>query len=516
MIDRLTTRAKITIGVAVVLIVAALALGVVVVRSVRTTQLDQIDARLIDVASNPANPPGGPGPAAPAGPSDVEDSIEVYRAFATIAFDADGSIVRETASGFADDTEPLPDLSEVELDDLLGNPTTVPSADGTFDYRAVAISRPGDTIVVTAESLQDEDDALAQLQRNVVISSIAVVLVAAVAVWFVIGRAFRPIDRMIDTAGDIAAGDLSQRIDHPEHTTELGRLAGALDDMIDQLDDAFAERAESEQRLRRFAADASHELRTPIAAIHGYAELYRHGGIPSGEALDRAIGRIESESARMGQLVEDLLVLARLDQQRTGERSRVDLAALAVDAAHDLQAIAPERTVTVDAPAPATVLGDEQQLRQVVANLATNARVHTPPGTAIRVAARTLDDRVELIVADEGPGIPEEARRHVFDRFFRADKSRKVGEGGSGLGLSIVSGVVEAHGGEVRLEQGGEAGATFVVTLPAASASPSVDPPTRPSVGPPTRPSVDPPTSPSVDPPTSPGDDAAPAASASG
>ncbi|MEO1057122.1 MAG: HAMP domain-containing sensor histidine kinase [Actinomycetota bacterium] len=467
---RLTTRAKITIGVAVVLIVAALVLGVVVVRSVRTTQLDQVDARLIDVATNPAAPPGEPGGrAGPGLPTDQDDTLDGYRAFASVAFDADGAIVRQTSSGFPDDAEPLPDLSNVDLDDLVENPTTVPSSDGTFDYRAVAINRPGDTIVVTAESLQDEDDALSQLQRNVVISSIAVVLVAAVAVWFVIGRAFRPIDRMIDTAGDIAGGDLSQRIDHPEDATELGRLAGALDDMIDQLDDAFAERAESEQRLRRFAADASHELRTPIAAIHGYAELYRHGGIPNGEPLDRAIGRIESESERMGRLVEDLLVLARLDQQRTGDRAPVDISAIATDAAHDVRAIEPERTITVDAPVPATVLGDEQQLRQVVANLATNARVHTPRGTAIHLTVRTTDDAVKLTVADEGPGVAAAARGRVFERFFRANKSRKVGEGGSGLGLSIVAGVVEAHGGEVRLDDTRERGAAFVVTLPTVS-----------------------------------------------
>ncbi|MEM9516550.1 MAG: HAMP domain-containing sensor histidine kinase [Actinomycetota bacterium] len=483
---RLTTRAKITIGVAAVLIVAALVLGVVVVRSVRTTQLDQVDARLIDVATNPANPPGDLGARPqPEAPPDQVDTVDVYRAFASVAFDADGAVVRESPSGFAEDVEPLPDLSEVDLDDLINNPTTVPSSDGTFDYRAVAISRPGGMIVVTAESLQDEDDALAQLQRNVVISSIAVVLVAAVAVWFVIGRAFRPIDRMIDTAGDIAGGDLSQRIDHPEDATELGRLAGALDDMIDQLDGAFAERAESEQRLRRFAADASHELRTPIAAIHGYAELYRHGGIPSGEPLDRAISRIESESERMGQLVEDLLVLARLDQHRTEDRAPVDISAITVDAAHDLQAIEPERTITVDAPAPATVLGDEQQLRQVVANLATNARVHTPSGTAIHLAVHTTDGAVELTVADEGPGVAPAARNHVFERFFRADKSRKVGEGGSGLGLSIVAGVVEAHGGGVRLDDTRENGAAFVVTLPAASATAATDQdvePTTPSV----------------------------------
>ncbi|MEM8621054.1 MAG: ATP-binding protein [Actinomycetota bacterium] len=468
---RLTTRSKITVGVAIVLVVAATVLAIAVVRSVRTTQLSQVDARLFDVATNP-NAPLGPGPDGSGRPTPdrtANEEGDFYRAFATVAVDGD-TIVFESAAGFPDDSEPLPDLTDVDINQLVGEPTTIASTDGTFDYRAIARPDRSGVVIVTAESLADEDDALAELRRNVVISSIAVVLVAAVAVWFVIGRAFRPIDRMIDTAGDIAAGDLSQRIDHPEDDTELGRLAGALDEMIGQLDDAFAERTESEQRLRRFAADASHELRTPIAAIHGYAELYRHGGIPQGAALDRAVARIESESNRMGRLVEDLLLLARLDQQQMVDRSLIDLSAVASDAVADAAAISPDRSVTLDAPTPAVVHGDERQLRQILGNLLTNARVHTPPETAITVRVRTVGANVELTVADDGPGIPADARAHVFDRFFRADKSRRLGEGGSGLGLSIVASMVTAHGGSIRLDQRRTAGAAFVVSLPADQA----------------------------------------------
>jgi two-component system OmpR family sensor kinase len=238
--------------------------------------------------------------------------------------------------------------------------------------------------------------------------------------------------------------------------------------MLAQLDTAFAEREAREEQLRRFAADASHELRTPVAAIRGYAELYQQGGIPPGKSLDRAIARIGSESTRMGRLVEDLLLLARLDQQQPLEWSQVDLSVLVRDAAADVRALDPDRSVTAEASGPVVVRGDERRLRQVVTNLVTNARTHTPEGTPIHLRARldTASAEAVLEVADEGPGIDPEIRTRVFDRFFRGDKSRKVGTGGSGLGLSIVAGVVSAHGGGVDIADFDPHGASFVVRLP--------------------------------------------------
>jgi two-component system OmpR family sensor kinase len=248
--------------------------------------------------------------------------------------------------------------------------------------------------------------------------------------------------------------------------SELGDLAHALDEMLTQLEGAFDDREASRERLEQFVADASHELRTPLTAIRGYAELYRSGGIQPGEQLDRAMGRIEQESSRMSALVDALLALARLDQQQPLTRERVDLAALASDAVGDYRAIDPERPITLDIAGPVTVLGDEAQLRQVVANLVTNARVHTPPRTPVRVSVTSAPGGARLIVGDGGPGIADADQRRIFERFFRADPSRSRERGGSGLGLAIVAAVVAAHGGRIEVDGTPGAGTTFTVTLP--------------------------------------------------
>jgi two-component system OmpR family sensor kinase len=249
--------------------------------------------------------------------------------------------------------------------------------------------------------------------------------------------------------------------------TEVGRLGTALNRMLDRLEAAFAAREASQERLRRFIADASHELRTPLASIRGYAELFRMGAARSPDDVEKSMRRIEEEAARMGVLVEDLLTLARLDEVREAPHDTVDLSVLARDAVDDARATAPEREITLDSE-PVTVIGDADQLRQVLANLLRNALVHTPDGTPIEVTARRDGDDVCLEVRDHGPGLPTDDPDEIFERFWRSEGGRERGRGGAGLGLAIVAGIVDAHRGIVRAHNAPDGGASFVVRLPAA------------------------------------------------
>jgi two-component system OmpR family sensor kinase len=272
---------------------------------------------------------------------------------------------------------------------------------------------------------------------------------------------------MATTAGEIAAGRLSKRVTPATEKTEVGRLGLALNGMLERLERAFAERQASENRLRRFLADASHELRTPLASIRGYAELFRMGAKDDPEALDTSMRRIEDEAARMGVLVEDMLTLARLDELREPAHEPVDLRDLAEDAVADARATAPDRAITVEADGPGLVHGDVQQLRQVVANLVRNALVHTPPGSPIEVTVASEDGTVTLQVRDHGPGLPPGIDpSQLFQRFWRAAGGRARGRGGAGLGLAIVSEIVTAHGGSVEAANASDGGARFTVHLP--------------------------------------------------
>jgi two-component system OmpR family sensor kinase len=277
------------------------------------------------------------------------------------------------------------------------------------------------------------------------------------------------------TAAAIAAGDLSRRVDIDNPHTELGRLGSSLNAMLAHIETAFAARTASEARMRRFAADASHELRTPLVTIRGFSELYRHGALATDEDVATAMGRIESEAKRMGSMVEDLLLLARLDEQRPLQQKPVDLQLIAHDAVVDTQASDRTRPISLTGldggPAvPAPVLGDEAKLRQVVGNLVGNALRYTPDGTPIELAVgiRTTaaGPRAVIEVRDHGAGISEDEAAKVFERFYRADTSRTRETGGSGLGLAIVAAIVGSHGGSVRVATTDGGGATLVVSLP--------------------------------------------------
>jgi two-component system OmpR family sensor kinase len=295
-----------------------------------------------------------------------------------------------------------------------------------------------------------------------------VLLALAAAAWWLVRLGLRPLDRIGATAGAIAAGDLSHRVERAEPRTEIGRLGLALNAMLGRLEEAFAERRASEERLRRFLADASHELRTPLSSIRGYAELFRIGAARKGPDVEKAMSRIEDEAARMGVLVEDLLALARLDEIRDAHREPVDLTDLAADAVDDARAVAPDREIELRGAGNGDVLvdGDPDQLRQVLANLVRNALVHTPEGTAIEVSVASAGSDATLAVRDHGPGLPTDDPSELFDRFWRADPGRGRGRAGAGLGLAIVAGIVHAHGGRAEAADADGGGARFTVVLP--------------------------------------------------
>ncbi len=359
-------------------------------------------------------------------------------------------------------------LAPPKLPDRLpaGRPVTVPSDGGSYDYRAIRFPLQRGELVV-AISLHDVQSTLARLRLIEGVATAAVLAALAAVAWWVVGLGMRPLAEMERTAEQIAGGDLSRRVAEPDPRTETGRLARSLNAMLERIEEAFRVRTASEQRMRRFLADASHELRTPLTSIRGYAELFRRGADANPQDLARAMRRIEDEAARMGVLVDDLLLLARIDEGRPLARAAVDLTGVAADACSDARAVAPDRTVSLQATGPVVVTGDEPRLRQVAANLMANALRHTPAGTPIEVRVATDDGAGVLEVTDHGPGIPPADLDRVFDRFYRSDLGRTRDAGGAGLGLAIVSAVVAAHGGEVAVANVPGAGARFTVRLPA-------------------------------------------------
>ena len=375
--------------------------------------------------------------------------------------------------GFFSYTQTTPPAPSLPANPPLEKLFTVGSVGSSgLQYRVYMTHDPEDTgLTLVAVPLHDVEQTLSRLRLIEALVIGGVLLALGVGAFFVVRLGLRPLNRMQVTAGQIAAGDLSRRVSPATQSTEVGRLGIALNRMLERLERAFSQRAESEDRLREFLADASHELRTPLASIRGYAELFRMGATRDPHERELAMRRIEEEAARMGALVEDLLTLARVDEEPARERAPVDVVALARDAVNDARATAPARRITLDAGAPAVVDGDTHQLRAVLANLMRNALVHTPADTPIDVALRDSNGKVELSVRDHGNGLPPDAVEHVFDRFWRAEQGRGRGRAGTGLGLAIVADVVRAHGGTVRAANAEGGGALFVVELPKAHAA---------------------------------------------
>ena len=373
-----------------------------------------------------------------------------------------------------------PDVAPIAIDDerVDGEPFTVRSGPGDVQWRVLAGQlSDGRTTFALAIPLTSVNETVRRMVVMAGLFGMAAILTAAATGSLAVRRAFRPLREIEDTAEAIAAGDLTRRIPTHAADDEVASLSRSLNAMLAQIETSFAAREQSEERMRQFVADASHELRTPLATVRGYAELYRQGAITAPDALDTAMGRIESEAARMSGLVEDLLTLARLDETPDLTVRPLDLTVLAGDAVADTHVREPERRITLhglDGPlGPVHALGDEAALRQVLVNLVGNAVRHTPAGTPIEVTVGYADDMAVIEVRDHGPGIPREEAGKVFQRFYRSDPSRgRSGGGGNGLGLAIVSALVGHHGGRVGVTETPGGGATFVVQIPRAAAPP--------------------------------------------
>jgi two-component system OmpR family sensor kinase len=386
--------------------------------------------------------------------------------------DPSGKILRKRTFTYDGTVGPAPSLPAKLPVSHLGNAPrlfTIAAAGGSR-YRAVAFAVGADTAIV-AVPLREVDQTL---HRLIVVEALVgggVILALVLLGWLVIRVGLRPLERIGRVASEIAGGDLSKRVSSVDQRTEVGRLGVSLNEMLTQIERAFEDRRESEDRLRRFLADASHELRTPLSSIRGYAELFRIGAADDPATLARAMERIEAEAARMGVLVEDLLLLAQLDQIPEPRRAEVDLLELVESAAQDTRVIAPERTVAVRADGAVSVLGDPDQLRQLLANLTSNAVIHTPAGSAIELRL-SHDSRCAVVeVRDHGPGLPAEESGRIFERFWRNEGGRRRGRGGAGLGLAIVRAIVTAHGGVISAENADGGGARFRVELPLAPLS---------------------------------------------
>ncbi len=477
-------RARLVTGLVVLAAIGLLLLGAITYAEQRSFLLDRVDqqaraagpavARTFDqqniyvpgaAPNGPGGPDGGPDGRGGGGPIGADANLPpgTYGELR----DASGAVVGHVVLSYSGLAAP-----QIPAHLATGRPTTVSAKCGSgLRYRVLAIpNRDQSGTTVIAIPLRDVDQTLHRLLLVELLVIAGVLLALGVGAWILVRVSLRPLDRMGETAGAIAAGDLDRRVSPATQRTEVGRLGLALNAMLARLEQAFAEREASEDRLRRFLADASHELRTPLASIRGYAELLRIGAASGPEETEKATTRIEQEAQRMGVLVEDLLTLARLDELRDPVREPVDLATLARTAADDARATAPERAIEVQGEDEAIVTGDAHLIQQVLANLLRNALVHTPAGTPIEVIVTREDSSVRVDVRDHGPGLPTSDTAAPFERFWRAEGGRTRGRGGAGLGLAIVAEIVASHGGAVAARNATDGGACFTVRLPAAGA----------------------------------------------
>jgi two-component system OmpR family sensor kinase len=476
----MSLRSRLLAALSAAVLLALLGAGIATYSSLRDFLYQRVDESLASIeapAGRGQGRPGGPG--GPGGPGPRSDIGSAGRGAFVQRRAADGSITVTQVPRDLQGQEVTLDLPD-DISAGAGGPrvrylTVGSSPNGTsWRVRASAVpDPPGGTLLVALPL----DDVEATLSRLVVVQiGVAVAALAAAAAigWWLVRLGLRPLAQIEATAEAIAAGQLERRVPGDEKPTEVGRLAAVLNRMLARIEAAFAARdateaelRRSEDRMRRFVADASHELRTPLAAVSAYAELFDRGASGRPEDLARSMTGIRTETTRMGELVEDLLLLARLDEGRPVRSEPVELVALAAEAVAAARAVGPAWPVQLRAVEPVEVLGDASRLRQVLDNLLANARAHTPPGTNVTVTVRRADGSGLLEVADDGPGLTDDQAARVFERFYRADPSRSRRHGGAGLGLSIVAAIVKAHGGDVRAQATPGQGAAFTVRLPA-------------------------------------------------
>jgi two-component system OmpR family sensor kinase len=449
----------------------------VVTISTRAQLIDQVDERL--TSFSPGSRAGGPfrdptfDPSELTPPTPLDDVPDRFGGLGVRLSDIyqgiigpDGTLVDFFAPNFSDDEYAPPSIDIDEVSDQLPAVFTVPATDGDVTYR-VLVQQFGDITSVTGVPIDDVQATITRLIWVEVLGSLAILAALGTVGWWVIHLGIRPVKVMTETASRIAGGDLGVRVPESAPGTESGELALALNQMLGRIEAATAERAASEERLRQFVSDASHELRTPVTSIRGYAELYRIGALTGDGALDDAMRRTEQEAARIGRLVDDMLTLARSDEQRPHATKPVSMEVLLHDAAIDARATAPEREIVIDVASPgATILGDEDLLRQVLANVVANALVHTTPDVPITLRLDSTDHAVVVEIIDTGQGMTPDVMSRVTERFFRGDPSRSRHRGGSGLGLAIVEATVTAHGGHVQIDSAPGRGTVVRLSFP--------------------------------------------------
>jgi len=466
----LSLRGRLLIGVISLVVIGLLVANIATYALLKNSLIGRVDYQLTNGVDEAASALG-------AGPTSRQQHPPFPVGTVVELIGSDGSVVdgKVVSPNFANAPTARPNLPKTLPNYGTDKPAPPYDVSGTegVQYRMTdwPEGRFGGQFVVLAIPLTDVQSTLSALLQTEALISLAVVAATVVLALVIIEIGLRPLRRMGAVAKDIAAGDLTRRVEPATPRTEIGRLGLALNAMLSQIEAAFAQRTASERRLRRFIADASHELRTPLTSVRGYSEMLRRGAAASPVDADLARRRIEEESVRMSALVDDMLLIARLDQGRPLETEPVDLQVIARDAAADARVVAPQREITLEAPDKVVVSGDDTRLRQVVGNLVRNALVHTPGTTPIEISVTTLNGTARLSIADHGSGLRTEDRERIFEPFYRADPSRSRDSGGAGLGLSIVNAVVTAHGGRVDVKETSGGGATFEVELPLAPAS---------------------------------------------
>ena len=440
--------------------------------ALRTYLISQVDDQLINISSTSLNRLDRAGIA----PLEADDKnspfkiLEPLRGVPTATsitlLDIDGNLIGQVGGELGGKNFAVTGMKIDEVSQYKNRPFTIEGKDGQPDIRALAQMLPtGMGSVIVADSLEKVDKTLSQLRFLFLILGLIALITIAMAARWIIALGLKPLEAVEDTAEAIAAGDLSARLPAAKPDTEVGRLTTSLNTMLARIEESFTARVESENKLRRFVADASHELRTPLTAIRGFAELHRQGAVVGEEKTKELINRIEKESVRMSSLVEDLLLLARLDQSRELSKEPVDLNTLITEAVASARAAGPNHPIEIKLEASEIfVLGDSQRIHQVIANLLANARAHTPNGTEISITAMQGVSETTIAVSDKGPGLSKADQDRIFERFYRADPSRVRNSGeGSGLGLSIVDAVMKAHGGYVSVKSEVGQGATFTL-----------------------------------------------------
>jgi two-component system OmpR family sensor kinase len=440
--------------------------------ALRTYLISQVDDQLINISNTSLNrlDRAGIAPLEADNKNSPFKILEPLRGVPTATsitlLDIDGNLIGQVGGELGGKNFAVTGLKIAEVSQYKNRPFTIEGKDGEPDIRALAQMLPtGMGSVIVADSLEKVDKTLSQLRFLFLILGLIALTAIALAARWIIALGLKPLEAVEDTAEAIAAGDLSARLPAAKPDTEVGRLTTSLNTMLARIEESFTARVESENKLRRFVADASHELRTPLTAIRGFAELHRQGAVAGEEKTKELINRIEKESVRMSSLVEDLLLLARLDQSRELAKEPVDLNTLITEVVASARAAGPNHPIEIKLEASEIfVLGDSQRIHQVIANLLANARTHTPDGTEISITAMQGVSETTIAVSDKGPGLSKADQDRIFERFYRADPSRVRNSGeGSGLGLSIVDAVMKAHGGYVSVKSEVGRGATFTL-----------------------------------------------------